>query len=172
MDVDDNVSGYELAALKYIHIIGAMVWAGGDSFIVLFLLPSLERVNQQSRSRLAIELLPKIFRWFPFIGLATILSGVGLVLYMGLLQLTVISTRYGVMLLVGGLASLAALLNANIYFKPRGKKLLRMMQDNLELGTRGMEFSQNFRKVKMGLRINMVLLWFALLMMTLAGLRL
>ncbi|MEM4407602.1 MAG: hypothetical protein QXI19_02555 [Candidatus Caldarchaeum sp.] len=50
------------------------------------------------------------------------LSGVGLVLYMGLLQLTVISTRHGAMILVGGLASLAALLNANIYFKPKGKE--------------------------------------------------
>ncbi|MEM2484528.1 MAG: hypothetical protein QXU87_02630 [Candidatus Caldarchaeum sp.] len=163
--------GYlELAVLKYVHIIGAVMWAGGDSFIVLFLLPSLEKINQQSRSRLAVVLLPRIFRWFLYIGLATVLSGVGLVVYMGLLSLAVLTTRYGAMLFVGGLASLAALLNANIYFKPKGKKLLQMMLNNPE--TASPEYLENLGKVKRGLTLNVILLWFALLMMTLAGLRL
>ncbi|GBC69870.1 hypothetical protein HRbin01_01575 [archaeon HR01] len=167
--MNSHMSGIvELAVLKYIHIIGGVIWAGGDTFIVLFLLPSIEGLNSQSRSRLSILLLPKIFRWFLFIGLATVLSGVGLVLHMGLLP--AINIRYGNMLLVGGLASLTALLNANLYFKPKGKKLLRMMVEDEEF-IHNEEFRKNYGKVKMGLRVNMFLLWFALLMMTLAGLR-
>ena len=164
------MSGYlELAILKYIHVIGAVMWAGGDTFIVLFLLPSLERINFKSRSDLALVLLPKIFRWFLYIGLATVLSGLGLVMYMGLFSLTVIGTRYGAMLFIGGILSIAALLNANLYFKPKGKKLFTMMLDNPDL-VKSREFAQIFRKIRMGLRVNAAILWLALLMMTLAGL--
>jgi len=157
----------ELAILKYIHIMGGVIWAGSDTFIVFFLLPSIERVNPQSRIKLAAILLPKIFRWFWLIGLATVLSGVGLALYMGLLSFVI--TRYSAMLMVGGLASLAALLNANLYFKPKGKRLLQIILQNEELMLTE-DFHKYYRSVKFGLRVNMVLLWFALLMMTLAGL--
>jgi uncharacterized membrane protein len=168
--VNKYMSGYvELAVLKYIHIVGGVIWAGGDTFMVLFLLPSIERLNLQSRSGLSAILLPKIFRWFLFIGLATVLSGVGLALYMGLPN--AITTRYGSMLVAGGLASLAALLNANLYFKPKGKRLLRMLLENKEsIMSEG--FRKNYRSVNIGLKVNMVLLWFSLLMMTLAGLHL
>ncbi len=161
---------FELIILKYVHIIGAVMWAGSDTFIVLFLFPSLERISFKSRSDLALILLPRIFRWFLYIGLATVLSGLGLVIVMGLLSLTVIGTRYGAMLLIGGLLSIAALLNANLYFKPKGKKLLTMMLDNSEL-VNSREFAQIYRKVRMGLRVNAAILWLSLLMMTLAGLR-
>jgi uncharacterized membrane protein len=156
-----------LAILKYMHIIGAVMWAGSDTFIVLFLLPSLERISFKSRSDLTRVLLPRIFRWFLFIGLVTVLSGLGLVIFMGLFTLSVIQTRYGAMLLMGGLLSIVALLNANLYFKPKGKKLVSLSLENSGVSN---EFSQIYRKVRLGLRINTAMLWLALLMMTLAGL--
>jgi hypothetical protein len=96
-----------------------------------------------------------------------VLSGLGLVIFMGLFTLSVIQTRYGAMLLVGGLLSIVALLNANLYFKPKGKKLVSLSLENSGVSN---EFSQIYRKVRLGLRINTAMLWLALLMMTLAGL--
>jgi len=72
----------EIVALRFLHIVGGILWVGGAVFQMVFIAPALRRAGPDAAPVMAALREGGSFTFLPLVALATILSGVRLMAIM------------------------------------------------------------------------------------------
>lgn len=82
------VSGQDGALLNFVHVVAGAVWAGGAVFFTGVIAPSLSNLDQELRGTVTILLIPKAVFLFSGVAIATLVTGPGLAVELGLWNLS------------------------------------------------------------------------------------
>lgn len=83
-----TVSGQDGAMLNFVHVVTGAVWAGGAVFFTGVIAPSLNNLDQELRGTVTISLIPKAVLLFSGVAIATLITGPGLAVELGLWNLS------------------------------------------------------------------------------------
>jgi uncharacterized membrane protein len=114
----------EFLILRFIHVVGAIIWAGGGVFVAFFLIPAFVGNRQLMPQVMGALQRRKVFEIIPTIGLFTILAGVRLLWIdsAGFAE-SYLHTGVGRAFSLGGSAGIIAWLVQVFVARPAGVKL-------------------------------------------------
>ena len=114
----------EFLLLRFIHVVGAIVWVGGGAYVAFFLIPAL--LPNPSLIPQVMEGLAKrkVFAILPTVGLLVVLSGVRLLwIDSAGFDESFLSTGAGRTFSIGGTAGILAFLVQVLVQRPAGARL-------------------------------------------------
>lgn len=112
-------------ALRLIHIVLGVFWAGTIFFLVLYLAPAIGRVGPDGGKVLAQISGARFFEVMPAVALLTILSGLWLMwILSGGFAASFFASHWGLALTVGGAASVVAFVVGTVIMRPTTLRLL------------------------------------------------
>src|SRR5690348_12410249 len=117
----------ELLLLRFIHVVGAIVWVGGGAYAAFFLIPAL--LPNPSLIPQVMEGLQrrKVFVILPTVGLLVVLSGIRLLwIDSAGFDESFLSTGAGRTFSIGGTAGILAFLVQVLVQRPAGARLSKI----------------------------------------------
>ena len=112
-------------ALRLIHVVLGVFWAGTIFFLVLYLAPAIGRAGPDGGKVLAQISGARFFEVMPLVALLTILSGLWLMwILSGGFGAAFFTSRWGLALTLGGAASLVAFVVGTMVMRPTTLRLL------------------------------------------------
>lgn len=117
----------EFLLLRFIHVVGAIVWVGGGAYVAFFLIPAL--LPNPSLIPQVMEGLAKrkVFAILPTVGLLVVLSGVRLLwIDSAGFDESFLSTGAGRTFSIGGTAGILAFLVQILVQRPAGARLSKI----------------------------------------------
>ena len=107
--------------IRWIHILAGAAWLGAVVMVVFVLVPSVQRLEEPDRGRMAAVVFPRVFRLASVLSVTVVAAGVALYLerFGWRLELRpLVSSRWGWSILIGG--SLAVILTV-FHFVAEGR---------------------------------------------------
>jgi uncharacterized membrane protein len=114
----------EFLILRFIHVVGAIIWVGGATFVAFFLIPAVAANRQLMPQVMGALQRRRVFEIIPAVGLLTILAGVRLLWIdsAGFAE-SYLETGVGRAFSVGGSAGILAWLLQVFVARPTGVRL-------------------------------------------------
>jgi uncharacterized membrane protein len=114
----------EFLILRFIHVVGAIIWVGGGVFVAFFLIPAFVGNRQLMPQVMGALQRRRVFEIIPTIGLFTILAGVRLLwLDSAGFAESYLHTSVGRAFSIGGTAGIIAWLVQVFVARPAGVRL-------------------------------------------------
>jgi uncharacterized membrane protein len=114
----------EFLTLRFIHVVGAIIWVGGGAFVAFFLIPAFVGNRQLMPQVMGALQRRRVFEIIPAVGLFTILAGVRLLWIdsAGFAE-SYLHTSVGRAFSIGGSAGILAWLVQVFVARPAGVRL-------------------------------------------------
>jgi uncharacterized membrane protein len=117
----------EFLVLRFVHVVGAIIWVGGGAFVAFFLIPAFVGNRQLMPQVMGALQRRRVFEIIPTVGLFTILAGVRLLWIdsAGFAE-SYLHTGVGRAFSIGGTAGIIAWLVQVLVATPAGTRLGRI----------------------------------------------
>ena len=158
--------------LRILHIVFGVFWVGASVFVLFFLEPRLRTLGSAIESRVMRALVTYVSPAFGLSGIIILGTGVAMALRLrgGSLD-TYLTTGWGFAMLVGFVATVAALVVGFGLSFPHGLRLMRLersMEGRDPSADEARQLEEIFARIRMVERINIVLILIALVAMPIA----
>ncbi len=156
------------SVLRWIHEIAAITWFGEVFVITHIILPMLSKLSESGRASLMVKLFPRVFRMATMSSATTIFAGLGTALLYTNFQVSVLlDTRWGQLILAGGLIGLFMFL---LHMTVETVEMKALSRVKLEpQGETPQELTTLYRRLRILPRLGFTLLTIALVLMIYAS---
>ena len=160
------------ATLRLLHIFFGVFWVGASILFLFFIEPRLRTLGHDTESRVMRALIPLVSPAFGLSSLILVGTGIVMTLRMRGSDLGVIlATGWGIAILVGFIATMAAIIVGFGFSMPKGFRLKKLESNmkgrNPKKDEQG-EIEEIFARIRLVERVNIVLILVALFSMTVA----
>ncbi|HJP61769.1 MAG TPA: hypothetical protein VJ865_17325 [Gemmatimonadaceae bacterium] len=117
----------EILLLRFIHVVGAIIWVGGGAYVAFFLIPALLPQPQLIPQVMEGLQRRKVFVILPTVGLLVVLTGIRLLwIDSAGFDESFLSTAAGRTFSIGGTAGILAFLIQVFVQRPAGARLSKL----------------------------------------------